>query len=107
MTPAGKLNKRIAIEQSTTTTLPNGEPSEPVWTLFWPCWGGCRPASAKEMTRGEELGHVVTVTWTMRYKSGITSAMRVNLNGRIFQIHGIIDPEDAHVELRLLCQETT
>jgi SPP1 family predicted phage head-tail adaptor len=42
---------------------------------------------------------------TIRYRPGVTSAMRVRYQGRKFNILTVLDVEMAHVALELTCAE--
>ena len=41
----------------------------------------------------------------MRYLSGITTDMRVNFNGRIFEIEAALNINERNKELHLMCSE--
>jgi hypothetical protein len=44
---------------------------------------------------------------TIPYMSGVEESMLVLLaTGRLFRIQAIEDPDERHVELRMLCMET-
>ena len=109
---AGKLRHRVTIQryalgspQQTETGAPDGS-----WTNFMTTGDGKVAASVEPVTGREpflsqqamaEVSHKVR----MRYHSGITAAMRVSWNGRLFDIVACLNFEERNRELLLLCTE--
>lgn len=106
---AGKLRHLITIEEETFEALPNGEPGEPTWSEFaGNVWAEVRPATPREVLKGQELGHVVSHAIRIRYLEGITPDMRIMFGSRVFEIAGNpIDQEERHIELMIYAKETT
>lgn len=56
------------------------------------------------MQAGQFAGPVI-VDIRLRYLSGITNAMRINENGKIYHIRSIMDTDDRHRELVIIATE--
>jgi SPP1 family predicted phage head-tail adaptor len=102
---SGELRHRIRIEQPTDTRDSGGGYTR-VWTLLDVVRANVTPqdegsesveADANTSTRR----HVVT----LRYRTGVTAAMRVVLNNRTLRIISVVDPEERHEKLVLTCVE--
>lgn len=99
---AGELDRRVVLQQRSSSKDTYGQ-QVMTWTDVATLWANIRPLSGREMlTAGainSELSHVVTI----RYRSGVTPAMRLTYGGQVFNILSVIDPEMAHVSLELQC----
>jgi head-tail adaptor len=106
---AGKLRHNIAFEANTATALPNGEPATPSWVPFASdIAASIRPATPREVLKGQELGHVVTHVIEMRYLPNIVPQMRILFGSRVFEIAGPpINPEERNISLTIYAKETT
>ena len=60
-----------------------------------------------EQLEGMRLDHRVTHLVRLRYRAGITTAMRVLFGSRVLQIRSAIDPYERHERLDLLCEEVS
>lgn len=101
---AGKLDRRITIQQRSTSKDTFGQESV-TWSDRLSCWAKIEPLSGRELELGQAVASEVSHRVTVLYRAGITSAMRVLYQGRYFDIHGVLDVETAHVVLELLCGE--
>lgn len=107
MTPLnpGILNRRITVQAQSSAQTPSGQPVN-TWNNILNVRASIRPASGKEVyaTSGfvSELSHVVTIRYT---KTPIATNMRVLYGTRVLLIQGVSDPDEAHVQLNLLCLE--
>lgn len=107
MIAAGKLNKRITIEQSAAGSPSQdayGEPSVS-WITFKEVWAEIGPIQGREFWARQQVQSEVTVRVRIRYLQGVTSAMRVVYGTRILSIENVIDPREGHEELQLMCSE--
>lgn len=99
---AGELDRRVTLQQRSTSQDTFGQ-QVTTWTDVAVLWANVRPLSGRELlTAGAinaELSHVVTI----RYRAGITPAMRLTYGGQVFNILSVVDPEMAHVSLELQC----
>lgn len=101
---AGKLDKRITIEQKKVTRDTFG--AEVIaWVPVVNTWAQVQPVSGREYVEGRQLDEEVTVRVRMRYQSGITPAMRATLTGHIYDIVYVQDTNLDGRELVLSCRE--
>jgi len=102
---SGKLNRRITIQSQTATKDAFGSLLA-TWSDVTCTWASIAAPTSKEVyALGAGFTAQVTHRIVIRYRDGITSAMRVNYRGRIFQIQAISDPDEDRVQLVLMCLE--
>jgi SPP1 family predicted phage head-tail adaptor len=68
-------------------------------------WGAVEPASVREYITAQQMAAEATTTIRIRYHPGITPKMRVLYGTRTYDIQGIIDVDERHIEMRLICIE--
>lgn len=101
---AGRLRHRVVIEglvdnQGADGSIP--QTWEPVATV----WAGVEPLSGRERFAAEQVQSQVDARIVIRYRAGVTAAMRVRFGAVIYSIEAVINPEQRHRELHLLCSE--
>ncbi len=101
---AGDLRHKVTIQQKTTTKDTEGIPSE-TWPDFATVWAAIEPLQGREFFSAQAVNAQVTTRIRIRYRAGITPTMRVSYGTRIFDIQVVIDVEERHRELQLMCQE--
>ena len=87
----GKLNKRITVQRYTGECDAYGDPSYGVaasWTDVCAVWADIEPLSSREWMALQQMQGEVTAKVRIRYRSGITSDMRIKHGCRIYQIIG-------------------
>lgn len=99
---AGKLNRRVTIESQGTTQDEFGGVSSG-WTTVAEVWAAIAPKSGRELVAAKAAASEVSTTVSIRYRAGITPAMRVNYGGKFYNITAVIDRDDAHKYLDLEC----
>lgn len=107
MIQAGQLSNRITIQTPTTTQDAAGQPIRSWATLAGPV---VLPAKVESVTggetiRGRQVSAVAQVMFTIRYRSDITTQMRVLWDGRVLGIVRASDPYGDRRELRIECKE--
>ncbi|HXH05858.1 MAG TPA: phage head closure protein [Vicinamibacterales bacterium] len=103
----GRLRQLVTIERKTVTADPQGGRSE-TWTpIATDVWAEVTPLSGRELLQLQAQQVAVIVTHRVRiwYRAGLSPQMRLRLGSRVFQIETIVDPDERHVELELLCAE--
>ncbi len=100
---AGQLRNRVSIEESTILTLPNGDRSEPTWGEFKAVWAGFKFFNGSEAS-GDRDSTKSRVEIKIRYTTGITTKMRVNRNGEIYQINDFNNVDDRKKYITLVCE---
>ncbi|WP_283149736.1 phage head closure protein [Silvimonas soli] len=100
----GKLRHRINIQQRAIQRDGFGQP-----LLVWenvtptPVWASVEPLRGREFIAAQQQQAELTTRIRMRYRPGITAAMRVLHGETIYNIVAPIDVEMRHVELQLMC----
>lgn len=105
--PAGNLRHRVSIQQKQISQNPvSGELTE-TWADVWTnVPAAVEPLSAREFIAAQSFQSEVSTRITIRYRAGITAAMRILHNGRIFNIQGVLaDPDSGRSWLTLPCSE--
>lgn len=105
MTEAGDLRHIVSIR-----TLPEGSAGAlNVPTGQWPelcrCRAAVRPIRGRELWAAEQAQSLITYRILLRWRPGISVGMRVMLEGRSFSIRYVIDVEERHHWLQLMCEE--
>jgi len=124
----GKLRHRITIQEPISIQDTYGQPNvwidvgapsgignitdevitaaiaEP-WADVATIWASIEPLSGREFFAAQQVNAEVTTRIRTRYLAGIKSSMRVVYGSRIFDIQSIIDIEERHTEMHLMCKE--
>lgn len=101
---AGNLRHRVLIEQRQLAQDGRGDPVE-TWTAFAEAWAAVEPLSGRERFAARQEGSEVTTRVRLRYLAGVTPEMRLSFAGRLYDIEAVIDPDERHRALVLLCVE--
>ena len=107
MINAGKLNKRVSIEESVAVSPAVNEFGEPnvVWDELAEVWAAMEPLTGREFWAQQQVQSEITVRIRIRYRDDIVAGMRVVYNQAIYMIKNVIDPLEKHEELHLMCSE--
>ncbi|WP_459503077.1 phage head closure protein [Bacillus sp. C1] len=105
-----KLNKRIVIEYKMSEEKDeegNVIPSE--WKEFATVWAkAATPFGSgfnSEVFKGNAEFVIKLINFTIRYREGINSAMRVRYDDKLHEIKSSIDIDEQHKEICLICEE--
>lgn len=101
---AGKLRKRIEIQRRASTQDGYGQPLM-TWETIASTQAEIEPMNGRELVAAMAVQSEATHTVTIRYRPGITAALRIKYAGRLFNIHSVIDESERHRMLTLLCSE--
>jgi len=104
MTTAAIFRHRITIQEHVTDQDEAGQPVD-MWQDVATVWGAVEPLRGREYFAAQQVQAEVTTRIRIRYRRGIRPEMRVLYDGRLFNILSVIDPEERHVELQLMCRE--
>ena len=102
---AGKLDRRITIQQATVTRGAGGGETR-TWANLATVWANVRPMSGREFTAGQQLGEVTT-TFQIRYRSDVVEKMRVSYDSKTYNIRAVLPSEDRKRFITLACTEGT
>jgi SPP1 family predicted phage head-tail adaptor len=97
------MNQRVTLNNPANPTA--GVLASP----FVESWAAIRAIGGQEIDKAQQFAQRSTHLVTIPYQPGINEAMTVSLNEagstRTFQIEYIEDPDERHVELRMMCFE--
>lgn len=108
MIDAGKLRRRITFQAYDGYLDDNGDIRKDLdehWSDVATVWGALDPISGREFYTAEQSQSEVTHKVRIRYRAGLETAMRIDLSGRKFEIQSIIDWEERHESMLLMCKE--
>ena len=99
-----ELNRQISIEQRSDVPNTLGE-TIPTWSVLHSAlWAQKQPVRGREFFAAGQMQTPADVRFRIRYRAGITAAMRVVDNGEPFDIVGEpIDVDGARITLELMC----
>lgn len=101
---AGRLRHRVKVqEKSASRDAYNAEVV--TWTTLYDAWAAIEPISGREYIEAHMGGAEVTHRVMMRYRPGVTPEMRVVSGERVFAIVSVLDRDERHAELTLMCKE--
>ena len=100
----GNLNRRIDIlEYIVTRDEYGGEDGE--WKIKESLWANIEPISGTEFFQAQTVNAETVVKITMRYNPKITVLNRIQYQGTVYEIIGVIDSHTAHRATVLNCKE--
>ena len=106
---AGRLRTRITIQQlaiGSPQQKPSGAP-DAAWATYCEVYASIDPIIGREYFAAQQVQSEVDTKIRVRYMTavtaGITAAMRVSAGGVIYTIKAVIDVENRHRELLLMC----
>lgn len=105
MLSSGKYDKRITIEQLTETRDDIGGVSE-TWSTVAAVWARFVSQTGREFFAAKQVNTALDQIISIRYRDGLDAKMRIRYGTRIFSIVAPpIDVNEAHVEIKLMCEE--
>lgn len=109
MISAGRLNRRIIIQQRAVTQDSSGGQVE-TWTAVATVWSAIEPLTARELMAAQavqsEVSHSITIRWQAAFADPkAVAAMRAVYGARIFNIAGSMNTEERNRELILTASE--
>jgi SPP1 family predicted phage head-tail adaptor len=100
----GSLHDRIMIEVATLTPNTFSEPAK-TWSTFATVWANVQPVSGAEPFIPEQFAPIVNYRIDMWFLDGVTPEMRVNWNGRLFDILAAMGRKTIGNRMFLLAKE--
>jgi SPP1 family predicted phage head-tail adaptor len=101
---AGRLRHRITLQEERPTR--DSYKAEVLgWVDVATVWAAVEPLRGREYFSAQQVNSEVSHRVTIRYRSGVTSAMRVLFGSRVLQIDGVINVNEQNRELQLMCIE--
>lgn len=96
------MNKRGEIQRATRSPNSLGE-QVPDWSTLATRWMSIEPISVREQLRANAIDVSESVRIRMRYYPGLKESDRIKHGDNVYEINSIVDKNDAHIELELLC----
>jgi SPP1 family predicted phage head-tail adaptor len=101
---AGKLRHQIVIQNMIESHNSYAE-VETSWVDYATVYAAIEPIQGREFFAALQVNAETTVRIRIRYLSGVTKKSRVTFEGRIYNIQSIIDADERHREMQLMCSE--
>lgn len=98
-----KMNKRGEIQRATARTPNSLGEQVPTWTTLETRWMSIEPISVREQLRANAIDASESVRVRMRYYPGLKESDRIKHGDNVYEINSIVDKDERHVELELLC----
>lgn len=102
---SGRLRHRVTIQQPVAAVNGYGERIT-TWSTVATVWGAVEPLRGREFFDAEQVQAEISHRVVLRYRSGISSTMRLLHLSRVLHIQQVIDVDERHRELQLMCRET-
>jgi len=113
-TLAGKLRKRVEVQQLPVPQAQNPAWNEPTfgdWATVAVRWAWVQPVSGRELVYAQQLSAEATHQITLRYYAGLTARMRLKYTDdrtgavRYFGVEYVKDADERHVYQQCVCRE--
>lgn len=101
---AGRLRHRVTIQEQSTVPDAFGQPIT-TWGDVATVWAAVEPLQGREFFNSDQINAEVTARIRIRWRDGLTAAMRVSFDSRLYNIEAIITPKEIHEEIQLMCSE--
>lgn len=95
----------IEKDNATATDVDAAGTPKPKWETYLTPWASVEPLTGREIFQGAQVRPDVTHTIKIRYRSGITTAMRAKFRSRYFYFDSVLDIEERRRELVILAKE--
>lgn len=98
----GQRTRRVTIEAPSSTKDTSGQ-LVTSWAPIRETWAYIETLTGGEAIQAQAVVSQASVRIEMRYRPGITAAMRARYGSQIFDIGAVIDVDMRHETLQLLC----
>lgn len=105
MIAAGALRHVVTIEQQVSAENSLGEPAVSWATFASDVRAEIKPISGRAYMEAKQAQSEVSHRVRIRYLDGVAASMRVIFDGRRLEIEAVIDFEERHQEMLLMCVE--
>jgi SPP1 family predicted phage head-tail adaptor len=100
---AGKLNRRVSLQQIAETRDAAGQVVASGWTEVARPWANIRYLNGKEYATSGTVVSSATASVRIRYRRDITASMRVVYRDTVFNILAVLPDEVGHEYIDLAC----
>jgi SPP1 family predicted phage head-tail adaptor len=102
-----KRNRQVTIKAPPTAQDALGQPTGD-WSIFAAgIWANVKFLSGTETIKGGAESSTAKASINIRYRTDITTAMRVELGSTVFQIKAVLPDEESKDGLNLACEVVT
>lgn len=108
MIDPGKMRHRVTFQKYNGNLDDYGDPQQAddaAWEDVATVWAAIDPISGREFYAAEQSQSEVSHKVRCRYRAGLNTAMRLLCGSRKFLIVSIIDWEERHESLLVMCKE--
>jgi len=107
---AGKRRHPIVIEKlAEPMQSDDHNVQQETWQEFIQLWAEVSPLRGREYLEAQQIQSAIQFRIRTPFIEGVNSKMRVrglgHLDGRIFRIHSVLNPNERRSELELMCEE--
>jgi SPP1 family predicted phage head-tail adaptor len=102
---SGELRHRIIIEANTPVERATSGAPKANWVPVCTRWAAMAPQAGREFYAAKQMHAETTHLIRMRGPLDVQTSMRARLGNRVFDILSVIDVEERHREMRLICKE--
>ena len=100
---AGQLQHRVTLQQRATTLDAAGQQAL-TWSDVATVWADIRYVSGLEAVKSDAPVSVSRASIRIRWRSGVTAAMRVLYGSRVFDINAVLPDDGDATYLELACE---
>ena len=100
---AGELRTRVEIQEPVSVRSGTGRTTQ--WMTMFAAWADVRPIRSTERAADGHFQTIKLYRVSIRYRLGVKSKYRVIFGGRTLEIASVIDVDERHRQLDLLCEE--
>jgi SPP1 family predicted phage head-tail adaptor len=98
---SGDLNRQVTIQARATTQDAAGQQST-TWTDVVTVNAKIQPLSGRELELAKAFSSEVDYQIEMRYRTNLTAANRLVYQGKVFNVHAVIDVDTRHEVLQVM-----
>lgn len=102
----GELRHRVTI-QATTAVQDTSASYAESWNDVATVWARVRPMNGREYYAMQQAQSSVSHEVVVRFRRGVTTANRLKLDSRIFDIEGVVNYDERNEWMILYCTERT
>jgi len=104
---SGDLKKRVKISHLVTGSPAVDDLGAPntSWEEIYTVWAAIEPLSGREFWAQQQVQSSLSVRIRIRYRNDILPGMKAEYNSKTYVIQNVIDKEEKHQELQLMCSE--
>jgi SPP1 family predicted phage head-tail adaptor len=100
----GRMRSRVQVQVQTEVPDQFGQ-NQPGWATTATRWGYVRTPTGRESLNAQQMQAALSHVVEMRYMAPLGPQQRLVLDGRIFNISHVIDPDGKHRQLIVYCEE--